>query len=214
MGEAAPETCCSTAVRWINKTARVMTTLVIAALVLFGGFVFFQNRLASARNSVGNGLAGIHVQLKRRHDLVPALVATVRSAVVQENRIFDRLLDTRGRAVVALGGDLAEVEVAEAELTAGLRSFFGYAEDHPEITSTANILELQKQLEECEDQISAARRLYNGNVERYNTMLDAIPSSWVGAVLRFERAPFFTLDAEQLAAAGRMPAIELPGARA
>ncbi|WP_420506534.1 LemA family protein [Nitratireductor aquimarinus] len=191
-----------------------MTTILIIVLVLFGGFVFFQNRLASTRNSVLNGFSGVQVQLKRRHDLVPALVSAARSAIAQENRLFDSILDVREKAVAALNGRMEEVQEAEAELTASLRSFFGYTEDHPEITSTGNILELQKQLEETEDQISAARRLYNGNVERYNTMLDAIPSSWVATMLRFERADFFALSDAERKNVEAVPAIDLPGAQA
>lgn len=189
-----------------------MTTLLIAAVVLIGGFVYFQNRLASARNSVRNGLSGIQIQLKRRHDLIPSLVSAVRSAITQENRIFDRILEVREKAVIALHRNLEDMEEAEAELGESLRTLFGYTEHHPDITSTGNILELQKQVEETEDQISAARRLYNGNVERYNTMLDAIPSSWIGAMLNFERADFFALEREQLKSAEQVPAIDLPGA--
>ena len=214
MGEALGFPICSIAGSILQKVKAGKTTILIIVLVLFGGFVFFQNRLASARNSVLNGFSGVQVQLKRRHDLVPALVSAARSAIAQENRLFDSILDVREKAVAALNGRMEEVQEAEAELTASLRSFFGYTEDHPEITSTGNILELQKQLEETEDQISAARRLYNGNVERYNTMLDAIPSSWVAAMLRFERADFFALSDAERKHVEAVPAIDLPGAQA
>jgi len=190
-----------------------MATLLILLIVGLGGFVYLQNRLAAARNAVHNGRSGIQVQLKRRHDLVPGLVGAVRSAISQENRVFDRLLEVREKAISVRQGSLADIQRAEADLTAGLTTFFGYTEHHPEITSTGNILQLQKQLEQTEDQISAARRLYNGNVDRYNTLLDSIPSSWIGALLKFERANFFALDAHQLKSAEAAPLIDLPGAR-
>ena len=174
-----------------------------------GGFVYLQNRLAAARNAVANGRSGIQVQLKRRHDLVPGLVSAVRSAIRQENHVFDRLLDVREKAIAVRQGSLEDIERAEGDLTAGLSTFLGYTEHHPDVSSTENILQLQKQLEETEDQISAARRLYNGNVDRYNTLLDAIPSCWVGSLLGFERAAFFALDADQLKSAEAVPPIDL-----
>ncbi|MBO6727894.1 MAG: LemA family protein [Rhizobiaceae bacterium] len=191
-----------------------MTVTLIALVVLVLGFVVIQNRLASAQNAVYSGFSTIEVQLKRRHDLVPALVSSVRSAITQENKLFDTILAVREKAVQAVGqGKLDEMKEAESELSASLRTFFGYAEDHPEVTSTTNILELQKQLEEAEDQISAARRLYNGNVQRFNTMLDAIPSNWVAGLLRMKKAEFFALSDSEAKAAQTMPKIELPGAQ-
>jgi LemA protein len=186
-----------------------MTTLFILLIMSLGGFVYLQNRLAAARNAVANGRSGIQVQLKRRHDLVPGLVSAVRSAIRQENHVFDRLLDVREKAIAVRQGNLEDIERAEGDLTAGLSTFLGYTEHHPDVTSTENILQLQKQLEETEDQISAARRLYNGNVDRYNTLLDAIPSCWVGSLLGFERAAFFALDADQLKSAEAAPPIDL-----
>ncbi|GAB5507830.1 MAG: LemA family protein [Rhizobiaceae bacterium] len=191
-----------------------MTVTLIALVILVLGFVVIQNRLASAQNAVYSGFSTIEVQLKRRHDLVPALVSSVRSAITQENKLFDTILAVREKAVQAVGqGRLDEMKEAEAELSASLRTFFGYAEDHPELTSTTNILELQKQLEEAEDQISAARRLYNGNVQRFNTMLDAIPSNWVAGLLRMKKAEFFALSESEAKAAQSIPKIELPGAQ-
>ena len=191
-----------------------MTVTLIALVVLVLGFVVIQNRLASAQNAVYSGFSTIEVQLKRRHDLVPALVSSVRSAITQENKLFDTILAVREKAVQAVGqGKLDEMKEAEAELSASLRTFFGYAEDHPEVTSTTNILELQKQLEEAEDQISAAWRLYNGNVQRFNTMLDAIPSNWVAGLLHMKKAEFFALSDSEAKAAQSMPKIELPGAQ-
>jgi LemA protein len=197
----------------IHFSGSGMTTVFILLVIGLGGFVYLQNRLAAARNAVRNGRSGIQVQLKRRHDLVPGLVSAVRSALSQENRIFDDLLAVREKAISVRQGSLEDIEHAEQKLTAGLNTFFGYTEDHPEITSTGNILHLQQQLEETENQISAARRLYNGNVDRYNTLLDSIPSSWIGSLLKFERADFFSLDADHLKSAETAPMIDLPGAR-
>ena len=192
-----------------------MTGILIASVVLILGFIIIQNRLAAAQNAVFSGFSTIQIQLKRRHDLVPGLVDSVRSAISQENRLFDGILAVREKAVQAIdAGKIDEMQAAEAELSASLRQFFGYAEDHPEVTSTANILELQKQLEEAEDQISAARRLYNGNVQHFNTMLDAIPSNWVASLMRMEKAELFSLTDAEVKAVETTPKIDLPGARA
>ena len=194
---------------------RYMTGILIASVVLILGFIIIQNRLAAAQNAVFSGFSTIQIQLKRRHDLVPGLVDSVRSAISQENRLFDGILAVREKAVQAIdAGKIDEMQAAEAELSASLRQFFGYAEDHPEVTSTANILELQKQLEEAEDQISAARRLYNGNVQHFNTMLDAIPSNWVASLMRMEKAELFSLTDAEVKAVETTPKIDLPGARA
>lgn len=191
-----------------------MTIALIVAVVLVLGFVIVQNRLVRARNAVQSAYSGIQVQLKRRHDLVPALVDSVRSAMAQEEKLFDRILAVREKAVDAVNkGAMDAIRSAEEELTSSLRQFFGYAEDHPEITSTGNISKLQAQLEETEDQISAARRLYNGNVAYFNTMLDAIPSNWVGNMLSMKRAEFFTLGEEEAKQVETMPRVNLPGAQ-
>ena len=189
----------------------IATILTIAAGILI--FIYLQNRLAAAKNAVTTGYSGIDVQLKRRHDLIPALVDSVRGAMAQENRIFDRLLDARRAAMSARNGDIASVQEAEAELSAALSAFVAYSEDTPEIGSTGNVRALQKQLEETEDQISAARRLYNANVERYNTLLDAIPSNWVGRAMGLEHAKPFSLTATESEAVRAMPEISLPGSR-
>lgn len=188
------------------------TILMTAAGILV--FIYLQNRLAAAKNAVTTGYSGIDVQLKRRHDLIPALVDSVRSAMAQENQIFDKLLDARRAAMTARNDDIESVQKAEAELSAALRVLIAYSEDTPEIGSTGNVRELQKQLEETEDQISAARRLYNANVERYNTLLDAIPSNWIARAMRLNHATPFALPAAETEAVRTMPRIDLPGSRA
>ncbi|MCD7060702.1 LemA family protein [Pelagibacterium xiamenense] len=187
----------------------ITTILIIAAGILI--FIFLQNRLAAAKNAVTTGYSGIDVQLKRRHDLIPALVDSVRGAMAQENRIFDALIDARRAAMSVRGSDIEAVQTAEGELSAALRAFIAYSEDTPEVSSTGNVRELQKQLEEAEDQISAARRLYNANVERYNTLLDAIPTNWIARAMRLDHATPFTLVGAEAEAARALPRIELPG---
>ncbi|MFC5586898.1 LemA family protein [Nitratireductor kimnyeongensis] len=189
----------------------ITTILIIAAAILL--FIYLQNRLAAAKNAVANGYSGIDVQLKRRHDLIPALVDAVRGAISQENRVFDALLEARQTAMHARLSDIETVQKAENGLSAALHAFLAYSEDTPEISSTENVRELQRQLEETEDQISASRRLYNANVERYNTLLDAIPSNWVGRAMGLDHAKPFSLTPAETEAVRTMPEISLPGTR-
>ncbi|WP_157933054.1 LemA family protein [Roseovarius salinarum] len=186
-----------------------MTSVIIFVIGLGLIAVFLQNRLAGARTRVEATFSGIEVQLKRRHDLVPALVKTARQAMHQESAIFDKVLAAREKAISALGGDLDAISAAEAELSQGLQGILGYAEDTPELGSMENLRTLQGQLEETEDQISAARRLYNVEAQRYNAMLAAIPSNWIAGAMRYEPARYFELGEGEAAAARRMPEIDL-----
>src|SRR5690606_35795374 len=112
--------------------------------------------LGRAVTQVTQGWSGIEAQLKRRHDLVPGLVSAVRAAQKHEVDIFDRLLSARAQAVAAMaGGDREQIAAAEAALGKTRGNLVAYAEDNPEVTATANLQTLQRQLEETEDQIAA-----------------------------------------------------------
>lgn len=174
----------------------MLTTLIILVVIAVPvGWAFSQNALVAARERINEGWSGITIQLKRRHDLVPNLVETAKTATAHENAIFDKLLTARTDAVRLLSkGSPGEITEAEATLTAALNDFIGYAEDTPEITANENIKLLQSQLEETEDQIAAARRLYNGNVTAYNMKLDQVPYSFIAARGGFQRASFYEVD--------------------
>lgn len=187
-----------------------MVAVIIVAVIGLGLVtVFLQNRLAGARTRVDATFSGVEIQLKRRHDLVPALVKTARSSMRQESAVFERIMAAREKAMSARGGDLDAVSAAEAELSRGLSGLIGYTEDTPELSSMENLRALQGQLEETEDQISAARRLYNGEAQRYNAMLSAIPSSWIARAMGCKPARYFELDDNERAAARTMPEVDL-----
>lgn len=186
----------------------MMTALIVLG-VLLGTYVLLYNGLAVAVTKVEQGWAGIEVQLKRRHDLTPQLVAAVRGAMRHETEIFEAVLAARTKAVEAMASqDPVVVGEAESALAQSLERLIGYAEDTPEITATANIGTFQRQLEETEDQIAAARRLYNGNVQNLNARLATFPGNIVGRVHRFRPAISFALDASERSAA-LAPAITL-----
>ena len=177
----------------------LLTLLILFVLAIPLTWALCQNRLVAARERVSEGWSGITVQLKRRHALVPNLVQAAKTAMAHENAIFDKLLEARTQAVAAMSdGSQAAVTEAEAGLSEALGRFIGYAEDTPELTANENTRLLQKQLEETEDQIAAARRLYNGNVAAYNTKIDQIPWSFVASRGQFEKARLFEVSAVEM----------------
>ncbi|RST85706.1 LemA family protein [Aquibium carbonis] len=184
--------------------------LILLLVVLLGAYILVHNGLGRAVTQVDQGWAGIEVQLKRRHDLVPGLVTAVKSALRHENAIFDRILDARMEAVKAMAGhDPETMAQAEAALAGSLRGLIAYAEDNPDITATANVATFQKQLEETEDQIAASRRLYNGNVQNLNARIVTFPGNIVAALHRFRQAKPFEMTEAERAVTYERPRIEL-----
>ena len=189
-----------------------MTSLILILLLvaLLGVYVMVFNGLGRAVTQVDQGWAGIEVQLKRRHDLVPNLVTAVRSALNHENAIFDRILDARTEAVKAMAGhDPEAVAQAEATLASSLKGLIAYVEDNPEITATANVATFQKQLEETEDQIAASRRLYNGNVQNLNARIVTFPGNIVASVHRFRQAKPFEMTEGERAVTYERPQVDI-----
>lgn len=188
-------------------TGLVLTLLFLAVL---GIYIVTYNGLGRAVTQVDQGWAGIEVQLKRRHDLVPGLVTAVRSALKHENAIFDRILDARTEAVKAMAGhDPETVAHAEAMLAGSLKGLIAYVEDNPEISATANVATFQQQLEETEDQIAASRRLYNGNVQNLNARIMTFPGNIVASAHRFRQAKPFEMTPAERATTYERPHVDL-----
>lgn len=190
-------------------TGTLIALLLLTALVL-AVYVLTFNGLGVAVTKVEQGWAGIEVQLKRRHDLTPQLVSAVRSALAHETAIVSAVLEAREKAMgTMMTHDPAAVAESEAVLSKALNRLLAYAEDNPEITATANIGTLQKQLEETEDQIAAARRLYNGNVQNLNGRIASFPGNLVANLHRFRPAAPFALAPAEQQAANAVPVIDL-----
>ncbi|MER0240357.1 LemA family protein [Fulvimarina sp. MAC8] len=191
----------------------ILLAVIVLIALLVGGYVLFYNGLVASAQRVDEGWSGITVQLKRRHDLVPNLVSSVGSAMTHERSIVSQITNARRDAMSAMNrGNPAEVSTAEAALSASIRTFVAYSEDNPEITATANIREMQSQLEKTEDQIAAARRIFNGNVMAYNTRVLSIPSNVVASIAGFTTRPMFELDRGEMAAVSEVPKVQLPNA--
>jgi len=167
----------------------LILALILAVPVVV---VLLFNMLVRSRNLVEEGWSGIDVQLRRRANLVPALVETVRGYAAHESRVFEAV--TRARSAATAADDPAASRVAENGLTAALRQLFALAEAYPDLKADRSFTKLQDQLAEVEDEIQKARRYYNGAVRRLNTQVQQFPSNLVARQFGFEPATFFEID--------------------
>lgn len=142
--------------------------------------------------------ADIDVQLKRRYDLIPNLVETVKGYATHEREAFENVTQARARAMDA--GSVEAKGQAENMLSGALKSLFAVAEAYPDLKANTNFLELQRQLTDTEDKIQAARRFYNGNVRDLNTSIQSFPGNVIASMFRFEPREFFELGDADAAA--------------
>jgi LemA protein len=164
--------------------------LIGVAVLLVVFFVFGYNRIVRLRNEVNTGWSNIDVQLQRRADLIPNLVETVRAYAAHERGVFEEV--TRARAALQQAGSPGSAAEANEGLTAALGRLFAVAEAYPDLKASENFLELQEDLTDTEDKISAARRYYNATVNAYNSGIQSIPWVLVARPLGFHDREFFS----------------------
>ncbi len=163
---------------------------IVAVLVLMaGGFVLIYNRLVRLRNRVDNAWSQVDVQLRRRYDLIPALVETVRAYAAHEAQTFRAVAQSRGAAQEA--ATVEEQAKAESALTGALGGLLAVAEDYPELRSSENFRDLHESLVEAEDKIAVARHIYNDSTLNYNNSIETIPANLVAKTARFLPRPYF-----------------------
>ena len=183
-----------------------MIILVVAALLVLYAISIY-NRLVSNRNLVKEGWSGIDVQLRRRADLIPNLIETVKGYAAHEKGVLEEISEARARSLGAQGvGDQA---AAEKGLSAALGRLFAVAEAYPELKADANFRDLQAQLATIEEDVQSARRYYNGAARNQNILIESFPSNLVANYFRFEPAAFFEIGDE---AARNVPKVDF-GAR-
>jgi LemA protein len=168
-------------------------TWIIAAIVAVAALtgISLYNKLVRLRNTVRSAWSDIDVQLKKRYDLVPNLVETVKGYAAHEQSLFTKVTEARAQALRASGP--AASAQAETMLRDSLKRLLAVAEAYPELKANQNFLQLQTQLKEIEDTIEAARRYYNAVVRDFNTALEQFPSNLIAAQFRFEKSDFFEL---------------------
>jgi LemA protein len=176
-----------------------MTYIILAILliIILWAIISF-NRLVSMKNRAKEAWADIDVQLKRRYDLIPNLVETVKGYATHEREAFENVTQARSAAMGATS--LSDKSRTEATLAGALKSVFAIAEAYPDLKANQNFLSLQGELTDTEDKIQAARRFYNGNVRDLNTAIQAFPGNTIAGIFHFLPMEFFQLDAADSAA--------------
>jgi LemA protein len=162
----------------------VLGILVVWFIAAYNGFITLRNRVKEA-------WADIEVQLKRRYDLIPNLVSTVKGYATHESQAFEKVSQARSQAMQA--GSMAEKGEAENMLTGTLKSLFAISEAYPELKANTNFLELQRELSDTENKIQASRRFYNGQVRDLNTKVETFPNNVIAGMFSFAKMDFFDL---------------------
>ena len=166
----------------------VAVILVLYLVGMYNGFIILRTRIQEA-------LSGIDVQLKRRADLIPNLVETVKGYTKHEKDVFENV--TRARSSMMSAGSLAEKADANNQLSGALKSLFAVAEAYPELKANTNFQDLQRQLEDTEDKVSFSRQFYNSNVLEFNSKVQLFPSNIIAGVFGFKTEEFFAATEEE-----------------
>jgi LemA protein len=186
----------------------VIAIVVVVVLLLVGGIVSY-NRFVSQRNLIRDAWANIDTELRRRYDLIPNLVETVRGYASHEREVFENVTRARSAATSATGSP-AEQAAAEGPLISALRQLFAVVENYPDLKANVNFLSLQTELATTEDRLQTARRFYNANVREYNQRVQAFPSNLLASMFNFEEEQFFEVD-ESLRGDAGVPRVSFGG---
>jgi LemA protein len=173
----------------------ILLIVVLVLVVLIGLYVLVTyNGLVSLRNRIENAWAQIDVQLKRRYDLIPNLVETVKGYAAHEKETLDRVIQARNAGMGASGPQ--EQAAAENVLTGALKSVFALSEAYPDLKANTNFLQLQEELTGTEGRIAYARQFYNDTVYRYNTKIQSFPANMLANSFKFAEREYFRADDE------------------
>jgi len=166
----------------------------IVAIIIILWLILTFNSLVRRRYRVHEAWSDIEVQLKRRYDLIPNLIETVKGYMNHERIVFEKVTAARTKAMTSQ--EKSEKLGAEDALSNSLKNLFAVAENYPELKANTNFLELQRELTDTEDKIQAARRFYNGNIRDYNTARETFPTNLIANLFGFRKEEFFDLESE------------------
>jgi len=175
--------------------------IVLYAIIAYNGLV-------SRRVETQNAFSQIDVQLKRRYDLIPNLVETVKGYAKHEQETLEKVIQARNAAMGAQGGSVGDRAAAENQLTGTLKTLFALSESYPDLKANTNFLNLQEELSATENRIGFSRQHYNDVVSNYNTALQRFPANIVAGLFGFRAAEFFTLDPAEAAAVRTAPKVQ------
>jgi LemA protein len=164
----------------------------LVVLLLLAGVISY-NRFVSQRNLIRNAWANIDTELRRRYDLIPNLVESVKGYAAHERELFEEVARARSAAMAATGSP-AEQAAAEGPLIAALRQLFAVSENNPQLRATENFMALQQELANTEDRIQTSRRFYNNNVQSYNRRVQSFPSMFIAQMFGFREEEFFEIE--------------------
>jgi LemA protein len=183
--------------------------IVIGIVVLAGiALAISYNRFVSQRQLIRNAFANIDTELRRRYDLIPNLVETVKGYAAHEREVFEEVARARSAAAATSGQSPATQAAAEGPLVAALGRLFAVAENYPELKANQNFLALQAELSNTEDRIQASRRFYNANVQDYNRRVNAFPSTFIARMFNFKEEEFFEIPEAERATVGEAPRVD------
>jgi LemA protein len=173
----------------------IVVLLVVAAVILLAVIAIF-NGLIGKKNQVRNVFGTVDVMLRKRYDLIPNLVATVKGYAAHENQTLLRIAELREKAIAPAAGD-DDKRLIDGELSRLLGGLMARVENYPQLKASENFMHLQRTLTELEEQISAARRAYNAAVMDYNNAVEMFPGNIVAGMMSYKRQEFFEADAEE-----------------
>lgn len=182
----------SRAVAGLYPPSMVITIILAVLGILILALIVVYNRLVRLRNRTDNAWSQVDVQLKRRYDLIPNIVETVKGYAAHERQTFEEVVRARGAAQDAT--TVEEQAQAENMLTGALRRLFALAEAYPELRASENFQRLQQELGETEDRISIARQIYNDSTLTYNNAVQTVPSNIVAAMFGFRTRAYFEIE--------------------
>lgn len=166
-----------------------MIVIIVIVIIIIGTVIHMYNSLVGLRNRVKNSYSQIDVQLKRRNDLIPNLVETVKGYASHEKGVLEEV--TKARASVMSASSVEEISAADNQLTGALKSLFAVAESYPDLKANSNFQQLQKELSDTEDKIAYSRQFYNDIVLKFNNSCQQFPSNLIAGLFGFKEEEFF-----------------------
>lgn len=180
---------------------------IVIAVIVALYIISVYNGLITLKNRVKEAWSDIQVQLKRRYDLIPNLVETVKGYASHESSTLEKVIQARNMALNAKGDMQGQAE-AENMLTSTLKSLFAVSENYPDLKANQNFLKLQQELSDTEDRLQAARKFYNTNAKDLNISIESFPSNIIASYFKFEKVELFTLDDSEAEQAKKAPSVK------
>ena len=176
--------------------------MIVAVLIIW--FIIIYNLIIRDRNLIKEAWSGIDVQLKRRHNLIPGLVETVKAYSTHERKLFNEITEKRSKSEQIQ--NLKDKSAVETDISGMLKNLFLVVEDYPDLKANVNFLDLQSQLTDIEDQLQYSRRYYNGTVRNYNIRVESFPGNIIAGIFGFKPEDFFEIT---LATERKTPKVKL-----